>query len=148
MSEVAIQIIGPVIGGTSPFDGQWLVEYDPTRPGTGPAGEPMTAHIVCSPDRSQARRFADAVEAHGYWRTESGRPYPEDRPLTAFSVVIEPADGPCRNGEGAPYWANGTEILLRRTMIKHHRPEVTDAELNALPYAELERLYREATRPQ
>jgi hypothetical protein len=90
-APVVLKIGGLATGGPSPFDGQWLVDYDPTRWGTGPGGEPMLAHIVCSPDRAQARRFTNAAEAHQYWRAESGRPYPADRPLTAFTVLIERA---------------------------------------------------------
>ncbi len=91
-SSVAIKILGLASGGgRTPLDGQWLVEYDPTRPGTGPNGESMSAHIVCSPEPSQARRFADSVEAYAYWCTESGRPFPADRPLTAYNVAIEEA---------------------------------------------------------
>ena len=92
-SFIAIKLLGLANGGRTPLDGQWLVEYDPTRPGTGPNGEPMTAHIVCSADPSAARRFADAAEASAYWRTESGQPYPADRPLTAFNVAIQEPEG-------------------------------------------------------
>lgn len=96
---VSIRLLGLASGGRSTLDGLWLVEYDPTRPGTDPAGRPMTAHVVCTADASQARRFADAREAHAYWTAESGRPYPVDRPLTAFNVSIEPAEHPSRVGD-------------------------------------------------
>lgn len=87
---VAIRLIGLASGDCpTPFDGQWLVDYDPTRPGTGPSGEAMTAHIVCSGNPAKARRFATPVEAHAYWTAESGRPYPMNRPLTAYTVALE-----------------------------------------------------------
>lgn len=87
--EVVVQIVGLVNGGPSTLDGLWLVEYDPRRPGVDPGGAPMSAHIACTPDRDEARRFNSVIEAHNVWRTPSGRPHPEDRPLTAFSISIE-----------------------------------------------------------
>lgn len=88
-TESDIKIIGRVDGRPSPFDGQWVVDYDPKRPGTDPDGKPMTIHLRCSPDRAQARRFPNPVAAHDYWRTPSGKPHPADRPLTAFHIMIE-----------------------------------------------------------
>lgn len=96
MTEVGIRIVGLVNGGTTLVDGQWLVEYDPTRPGVDPLGRPMLAHIVCSPDPGRAVRFASAAAAHRLWTLTSGRTRPDgqpDRPLTAFNVAIEPLDG-------------------------------------------------------
>lgn len=89
---VVIQIVGLVNGGQSPFDGKWLVEYDPTRPGVGPNGEPLRAHLVCTVDRKQARRFAGMLAARDCWRAESGNPYPADRPLHAYNILIERLD--------------------------------------------------------
>ncbi len=92
---VGLRIIGMVSGRPCAFDGQWIVEYDPTRPGRDPDGHPMTAHIVCSPDPAQARRFATTDEAQAFWQTTSGRTRPDgqpDRPLTAFSVVTQPVE--------------------------------------------------------
>lgn len=86
---VTVRIIGLVGGGTSPFDGLYLVDYDPTRPGTAPNGQRLSAHIEVTDDRAKARRFDGPVEAHAYWRTESGRPYPMNRPLTAFMIDVE-----------------------------------------------------------
>lgn len=86
---IVVQIAGLISGKSSPFEGQWLVEYDPTRPGRSPAGSPMHAHIVCSPDRSKARRFADIAAVHRYVYAESGRPYPRDKPLAAFNLITD-----------------------------------------------------------
>lgn len=91
MTPVTIRLLGLNGGGATPLDGQWLVEYDPTRPGTGPGGEPMTAHIVCTPDPAAARRFPSVVAAHACWTAESGQPYPRNRPLTAYNIDISPA---------------------------------------------------------
>ncbi|SRR6266704_681667 len=90
---VSIRLVRLASGARSPFDGQWLVEYDPTRPGTAPDGRPLTAHIACSPDPADALRFASVAEAHACWVAESGQPYPADRPLTAFTISIEAASG-------------------------------------------------------
>lgn len=92
---VVIRIMG-MLGRETPFDGQWLTEYDPTRPGTDPStGEPMRAHLVTTPDKSQALRFDGWAEAHALWRKDTGHTRPDgepDRPLTAFNICIEPAD--------------------------------------------------------
>lgn len=92
---VQIQIVGLANGRPSPIAGQWLVEYDPTRTGHTPDGRPMTAHIVCSADRRQARRFGTVAEAHACWNTTSGRYRPDkqvDRPLTAFNILVVPVE--------------------------------------------------------
>ena len=90
--SVGLRIVGLISGQPSSIDGQWVVEYDPTRPGTDPNGRPMTAHVVCSPDPARAHRFATVDDAHTYWRTPSGRTRPDgqpDRPLTAFTIITE-----------------------------------------------------------
>lgn len=94
-SQVGLRIVGLISGQPSPLDNQWVVEYDPTRPGADPHGRPMTAHVVCSPDPARARRFESVDDARAYWRTTSGRTRPDgqpDRPLTAFSVLAEPVE--------------------------------------------------------
>lgn len=88
-----MKIVGMAHGHPSPFDGQYLVEYDPDRPGVDPSGNAMLAHIVCTPDPAQARVFASSVDAWAEWRRTSattptrpdGKP---NRPLTAFTVEI------------------------------------------------------------
>lgn len=50
-----------------------------------------------------------------------------------------------RNREGAPYWANLTEITMLRTVIRHYRPDVTDERLDALTFPELDRLHQGVT---
>lgn len=88
MTAVGIQLIGLAAGGVSPVDGQWVVEYDPLRPGANG----WRVHLVCSPDQADARRFADAKAAHEAWTASTGRTLPggkPDRPLTAFTVAFE-----------------------------------------------------------
>jgi hypothetical protein len=90
---VALRIVGLVDGSPSPFDGLYLVEYDPDRPGVSPDGRPMLAHIVATAERPQAREFPNALEAMKCWRTVS-RTWPmrsdgqPNRPLTAFTVEV------------------------------------------------------------
>jgi hypothetical protein len=86
---VIVRITGLVSGEPSPLDGRWLLEYDPTIPGRAPDGTEMTAHILTTNTRAAAFRFPDGAAALALWRAESGRPYPEDRPLTAFNIVLE-----------------------------------------------------------
>lgn len=89
-----IRILGLATGGPCVFDGQYLVEYDPDQPGTTPDGQPMLAHIVCTPDPWKAKEFDSARDAMEEWRrvskTTPVRPYDSkpNRPLTAFTVEV------------------------------------------------------------
>lgn len=87
-----IQLVGLASGQPTPIDGQYLVEYDPTRPGHLPDGRELLAHVVTTPDPTKARRFADAAEAHGVWTAPSGLAYPRNAPLTAYTIVLLPVD--------------------------------------------------------
>lgn len=90
-TPVVIRLLRPANGGSTPLDGLYLVEYDPTRPGRTPSGRPLSAHIKCSANPAQAKQFPDAAEALAYYRATSGKPHPQDRPLTYWSIVVEPA---------------------------------------------------------
>lgn len=93
-----MQIVGLINGGATPFDGQWLVEYDPERDGRAPDGSPMLAHILTTPDIDQARVFDSHAEALDLWRSVCQRQrtrWPDgkpNRPLTAFTVEIAPPE--------------------------------------------------------
>lgn len=50
-----MKIMNDATGRPTPFDGQYVVEYDPTRNGSY-QGRPMSMHLVCTPDITQARR--------------------------------------------------------------------------------------------
>lgn len=88
---------GMANGDPGPFDGQYLLEYDPERDGETPEGRPMIAHILATPDPSKALRFPGAREALECWKRTcerdptrpDGRP---NRPLTAFTVAVVPAE--------------------------------------------------------
>lgn len=97
--SVIMRIVGMADGTPTPFDDQWLLEYDPEQDGTDPDGFPMSALLLTTPDRSIARRFTDAKEALACWRRvcqrdpHGGRPDGGlNRPLTAFTIEVEPAE--------------------------------------------------------
>lgn len=93
--KVAIRLDGLVsaVFGRVPteFDGQYVVEYDPSRPGKSPSGQPLIAHLVVTPDIHKALHldFADAclLWQKSYGLRDDGEP---NRPLTAFSVEYVP----------------------------------------------------------
>jgi hypothetical protein len=91
-----IRIIGLPDGFPTPFDGEYLAEYDPSRTGVDPVGVPMVAHIVTTPDISKAMRFEDEEQATNVWRRsygcrEDGSPR---MPLSSFEVEIEVLEVP------------------------------------------------------
>ena len=86
--SVVIRLVGLASGEPTPYDGQWLVDYDPARSGCDALGRPMLAHVVTTADRDRARRFADAAEAYRVWRLPSGLPYPMNAPLTAYTIAV------------------------------------------------------------
>ncbi len=88
---VKLRIVGINTGEKTAFDGKFLAEYDPHRPGLDPDGRPMIAHVVATDDPAKAMEFADALEAVKCWRASSGRIRADGRPdcpLTAFTVEI------------------------------------------------------------
>jgi hypothetical protein len=94
-TTMVVQLVGLYSGRPTPLDGQWLVDYDPTQPGVGPGGEPMTARLRCTPNRDEARRFATGADALRYVGATSGLTRPDgkpDRPITAYHLLIESAD--------------------------------------------------------
>ena len=85
--SVTIKILSLATGGSSIYDGQYLVDYNPTPL---ESGEVLLA--VCD-DRAGAKKFSTVDEAMAVWEGVSqkgpmsdGKP---DRPLTAYSVEIE-----------------------------------------------------------
>jgi len=87
MSEVRLRIIGTVLGEPSPFDGQYVKEYDPTY--CHPDGYDGGI-LETTPDPGEALTFPSAVEALECWRKSygtrcDGQP---NRPLTAFTVEV------------------------------------------------------------
>lgn len=92
-----IRIVGLVDGTPTDFDGQYLVEYDPSRVGTQPVtGRPMPVfHLVTTPDIRKATRFSTSEVVSVYRAVDRRNPVNPDgqpnRPLTAFTVEIDPA---------------------------------------------------------
>lgn len=95
--DCVIRIVGLVDGTPTDFDGQYIVEYDPSRSGTHPVkGEPMPVfHLVTTPDIRRATRFGGSEAADLYRAVDGRSPIRADgqpnRPLTAFTADIEPA---------------------------------------------------------
>lgn len=98
-------IVGLLNEEPTPFDNQWVVEYDPTRRGVDPEGRPMIAHLVTTSDAREAREFATVTEAEAYWKQthgarKDGRP---NRPLTAFIVEIQASQARVEVQRGTHY---------------------------------------------
>lgn len=77
-------------GGPSPFDGEYVVDYDPHRPSEAPDGTKLPFHLVTTTDREKARVFPDAGAALDYYRQINGTRLDKkpNRPLTAWTVEI------------------------------------------------------------
>ncbi len=86
---VTIKIIGLNTGMETPFDSQYVVEYDPGY--HLPNGEYDGGKLITTPDITKARQFENASEALNYWRQDFGlrEDAQPNRPLTAFSVEVE-----------------------------------------------------------
>ena len=90
-----IRIVGLSDGTPTDFDGQYVVEYDPSRVGTQPVtGEPMPVfHLVTTPDIARATRFDPSEVVALYRAVDRRNPTRADgepnRPLTAFTVETE-----------------------------------------------------------
>lgn len=86
MSAKVMRIKSGANGRVTRFDGQWVVSHDPDR-----------FKLITTPHKKLARVFNGANEAFEYWLEQSTRtPLRPDgkpnRPLTAFSVLIEDAE--------------------------------------------------------
>jgi len=88
-----IRLIGTVAGVPTEFDGKYVRRYDPTY--VHPEGYDGGI-LEVTVDPAAALQFPDAASALAKWRERYG--WREDghwnRPLTAWSVSIEPAPEP------------------------------------------------------
>ncbi len=86
-----IRIIGLINGRQTAFDGQYVVEYDPSREGTDPEGNLMLCHLVTTPDLEKALELP-VDKCLELWKKANGiRPDGlPNRPITAFTVEITP----------------------------------------------------------
>ena len=89
MAEYVILLHGLVDGSPSAYDDTYLTRFDFEG---AEAGE---AILESTPDFGKARRFPDIMAATELWKTVDPRqPLRPDgkpnRPLTAFSVTIQP----------------------------------------------------------
>ena len=86
-----LKIVGLGNGEATPFDGEYVAEYDPTRDGYDREGNVMFCHLVTTADPAKALDLpVDKILE--LWKKPHGiRPdgYP-NRPLTAFTVEVVP----------------------------------------------------------
>lgn len=85
-----LRLIGLVNGAFHPFEGKYVVNYDPSPPNM----EPDECILEVTHDISKAKRYADHAEAFKeYHRIDTRNPVRPDgfanRPLTAFTATIE-----------------------------------------------------------
>lgn len=84
----AIKIIGAITGQPTPFDGKYVMMYDPTYCASGEEYDGGILEVT--EDRALALEFEDSAAAMEKWRESygtriDGKP---NRPLTAFTVEI------------------------------------------------------------
>jgi hypothetical protein len=89
MMAYVIKLEGLAVGRPSEYDGEYLSFYDPG------AGEPGECRLDTVADPREARHFATFQDAVQTWQADDPRqPVRADgkpnRPLTAYSVSIEP----------------------------------------------------------
>jgi hypothetical protein len=84
-----LRLVDRIDGEATEFDGQYLVDYDPTPRSDG---DEEYVLIVTTDNPDEARQFRTLEEALAFYRQESlngpgpdGRP---DRPLTAYTVEV------------------------------------------------------------
>jgi hypothetical protein len=92
--SVIIRLLCLVDGTSTPYDGQYLVSYDPERTGLRIGGQRLQCTIETTTDPAKAKQYPDHGAAMEDWRRQSvRRPFrPWDgkpnRPLTAFTVEV------------------------------------------------------------
>jgi hypothetical protein len=92
--EYIIQLIALANGARDPAEGIYVKDYDPAA--WGGRGD-----LVTTAEKDAARRFPDSAAATQYWRQSVGtRPDGKpNRPLTAWTVDIQPIEAGTRKGE-------------------------------------------------
>lgn len=92
MSGVLIHIVSYAGEEPTPFDDQYVVDYDPGKPSVASDGTELPFTLVTTPDKTKARAFADMNQAFECWRKSHGtRPWDgqPNRPMTAWHVEFE-----------------------------------------------------------
>ena len=92
---MVVHFICTADGSASPFDGGYLLHYDPEA--HKPDGSYDGGLLETTKDPAQAQQFSDIMEALEAWRTGptcpchalrcDGKP---NRPLTAFTIEVMP----------------------------------------------------------
>ena len=105
-----IRLIGLANGETSLADGQWVKEYEPSRDGVDPNGNPTGCHLVTTADPAQARLYSSTEVFDVYRKVDNRNPVRPDgkpnRPLTAYTVEITPPP------PGATFPENTTDLSV------------------------------------
>ncbi len=91
--SVVVMLVGLATGEPSPYDGQYLTSYDPSRPGQDASGRPMLCILETCDAERHARRFPSVTEAHEYvYRVSESSPVRLDgkpnRPLSAYTIMM------------------------------------------------------------
>lgn len=90
---IVMKIVSLADGTETPFDGQYVKEYDPNRSGQDPDGNPLIAHLVTTPVANDAMHFDGIHELRQVLLAVDQRhPVRDDgelnRPLRAFTIEI------------------------------------------------------------
>ncbi len=111
-----VRVLRLASGEPTPIDGQWLVEYDPFRPGL--VGRRVTlAHLVCAPDAVDARRFGSQAALFEYVQRSPGK-RPDgfwQRPIMAYHLASYPIDDDGRVDGVALFGGAGPPRTERQT---------------------------------
>jgi hypothetical protein len=86
----AIRLCGLASGEPTPYDGMYVLEYDPRREPEDPLSE-LCCHLAVTPDPESALQFASSWDALTFWRRDTGKRLCDgtpERPLTKFNVEI------------------------------------------------------------
>lgn len=93
-AERVIRLLHLVNDQPTPFDGQYVVEYDPSRDGVRIGW--MNFHLVTTPHLAEATRYTIEQAADTYLAVDARQPIRPDgkpnRPLTAFHVMSGPPE--------------------------------------------------------
>lgn len=104
-----IQLFSLIGGGETAFDGQYLVEFDPSRNGRepGPGGRAMSCHLVTTPHLWQATRYTPEQAVNTVMAVDERYPERPDgepnRPLTAFTLMISDPSHLLSHDESYPH---------------------------------------------
>ena len=91
MGKCVIKIVNYSSGDDTPFDGQFLVDYDPARPSVASDGTRLPFTLLTTSEREKAKEFESGAAAFDCYLAANGvrRDGKPNRPLTAWTVTFE-----------------------------------------------------------